>query len=324
MTRETRHEYLSKKQRRESWDTLKGFVTKVHEKELPPATEDRVHNHQVNVQLAHRDEELKNVPIHTTHKGDIYVPQKNDAVEIGFIKGMSQRPFVASFIHTNEIRAPLGRAGHFRRKFEYDEQDRNRVFFEAEPFDHSAGDPDVVRWCRKTTGVSDRTIGLEMETRRDIVRMVQNSDPQSDPNDELRIEVNGESDGTAFIEGDPNDDGTGDLYIGVENGGETAYMQIIKQNGKSSKITLNRGSGNIDINVDEGDITINTKDGDVSASTDNGSVDVLSKNGSVKVGEQGGTFKPVARKGDNVEVDDPDSGTLSGEITAGSSDVSSS
>lgn len=45
--------------------------------------------------------------------------------------------------------------------------------------------------------------------------------------------------------------------------------------------------------------------------------------GTIKLGSPGGDMQPVARQGDTVEVSDPESGTLSGTITGGSSDVES-
>lgn len=44
----------------------------------------------------------------------------------------------------------------------------------------------------------------------------------------------------------------------------------------------------------------------------------------VKLGDGSGNYAAVARVGDSVEVTDPDSGTLDGEITSGSSSVDSS
>lgn len=45
--------------------------------------------------------------------------------------------------------------------------------------------------------------------------------------------------------------------------------------------------------------------------------------GTIKLGDPNGSLEPIARVGDSVEVSDPDSGTITGEITSGSSDVES-
>lgn len=49
----------------------------------------------------------------------------------------------------------------------------------------------------------------------------------------------------------------------------------------------------------------------------------VAESGTIRLGKPDGSLKPIAREGDTVEVSDPDSGTLTGEITGGSSDVKS-
>lgn len=156
-TRETQSQYLRRKNKSESWQNVTGFVTKVFEHD---GTEDQISNHEVNVQLAGRAEEMKRIPVHTDHNGSIYVPQKNDMVEIGFLKSKTQRPYVANVVYTDENRAPLARSGHFRRRFGPD--GGPYLFIEAEPSDHSAGDPDVVRMGKKPDGLSDPTTSVEI------------------------------------------------------------------------------------------------------------------------------------------------------------------
>jgi len=50
----------------------------------------------------------------------------------------------------------------------------------------------------------------------------------------------------------------------------------------------------------------------------------VDESGTIRLGRPDGSLKPIARQGDAVQVTDPDSGTLTGEITGGSSDVESS
>ena len=72
--------------------------------------------------------------------------------------------------------------------------------------------------------------------------------------------------------------------------------------------------------------------GDMTVKNDSGSTIKLKKNGNVIINNDGdvligdedtGNTSPVARQGDSVEVDDPDSGTLTGTITDGSDSVES-
>jgi len=151
-TRETQSRYLRR------WQSVTGFVTKVFEHD---GTEDQISNHEVNVQLAGRAEEMKRIPVHTDHNGSIYVPQKNDMVEIGFLKSKTQRPYVANVIYTDKNRAPLARSGHFRREFGPDSGEK--LYIEAEKDDHSAGDPNLVRIAKKSDGLSDPSTEIVLD-----------------------------------------------------------------------------------------------------------------------------------------------------------------
>jgi len=166
MTLQPESEYLSRKNQRESFQTTIGFVTKVFEHD---GTEDTFSNHEVNVQLKSLDEELKRLPIHTEHNGTIYVPQKNDAVEIGFLKGQTQRPFVSNVVYTTEKRAPLARSGQYRQEFGPDEGEK--LYFEAERKDHAAGDPNVIRIGKKPDGLSDPTTTVEVDDSGDTPKI---------------------------------------------------------------------------------------------------------------------------------------------------------
>lgn len=158
VTRESQSQYLRRKNNNESWQAVTGFVTKVHEHD---GTEDRISNHEVNVQLASRAEEMKRVPVHTDHNGSIYVPQKNDMVEVGFLKSKTQRPYVANVMYTAKNRAPLARSGHFRREFGPDEGEK--LYIEAEKADHSSGDPNLVRIAKKADGLSDPSTEIVLD-----------------------------------------------------------------------------------------------------------------------------------------------------------------
>jgi hypothetical protein len=82
------------------------------------------------------------------------------------------------------------------------------------------------------------------------------------------------------------------------NGGERVIGHVASE----STITLQE-NGNVEIDA-AGDVTVYA-------------------DGTVRMGNSSGTAEPVARQGDSVEVSDPDSGTLTGQITGGSGDVES-
>jgi len=68
-----------------------------------------------------------------------------------------------------------------------------------------------------------------------------------------------------------------------------------------------------------------TSDANVSIEIDDsGSEPIVNvKGATINLGDPSGDLKEVARKGDTVEVEDPDSGTIEGTITSGSSNVKS-
>lgn len=197
-TRETQSRYMRRKNKQESWQQVIGFVTKVHEHD---GTEDVISNHEVNVQLATQAEELKRVPVHTDHNGSITVPQKGDAVEIGFLKSKTQRPFVSNIVYTDEERAPLARSGHFRREFGSDSGDK--LYIEAETADHSAGDPEVVRIAKKSDGLSDPSTEITLDDSGANPEITINTDSGS-------IVINGGTEG-AITDIETTKDGDGHI-----------------------------------------------------------------------------------------------------------------
>lgn len=185
MTRETQSRYLNRKNSRESWQRVIGFVTKVHEHD---GTEDYISNHEVNVQVKNRAEEFKRVPVHTDHDGSIYVPQVGDSVEVDFLKSQTQRPVVVNVVYTDQNRAPLARSGHFRREFGPD--DDEKLYIEAERDDHSSGDPNLVRIAKKSDGLSDPSTEIVLDDS--------GAEPQVRVNTDGNIEVTETDEGTAI------------------------------------------------------------------------------------------------------------------------------
>jgi len=161
-----------------------GFITKVFEHNDP---EDKS-NHEVNVQLTNRDEEYRRIPVHTNKSGGVYVPKKNDFVEVGFIGGKTNKPYVAGFAHDIENRAPLGRSGHWRQKFE--QENDNDLYIEAERSDHDSGSPNVVRFAVKEDGLSDPVARIELDSSGSdtTVRLTRGESEQD--NTDMGIELN--------------------------------------------------------------------------------------------------------------------------------------
>jgi uncharacterized Zn-binding protein involved in type VI secretion len=92
--------------------------------------------------------------------------------------------------------------------------------------------------------------------------------------------------------------------------------------GTQGTVRLKRGSVYIEVHPDGDYARIAQKDTD--DADPNAEIEIDDSGGNTVVNVNADTVKlagggnPVARKGDSVEVDDPDSGTLTGQITGGS------
>lgn len=137
-------------------DPAIGVVQKVFEHDET----DDFSNHEVNVRLVNNEEELRRLPVHVDRNGHTNVPQKGDAVEVGFLGSDGQSAFVSNYVYTGTDRAPLARSGHYRHEFGDSEP---YLYIEAEPADHTAGTPDVVRLAKKEDGLSDPTTQVAID-----------------------------------------------------------------------------------------------------------------------------------------------------------------
>jgi hypothetical protein len=93
----------------------------------------------------------------------------------------------------------------------------------------------------------------------------------------------------------------GNLYLEMDGEGE--FIRLSHKN----KDDDSTSDANVSIEID-----------------DSGSAPIVNvKGATINLGDPSGDLKEVARKGDAVEVEDPDSGTIEGTITGGSSNVKS-
>jgi hypothetical protein len=152
---QSQSEYIAEKARDEVSNSLIAEVTKVfvHDEQSDSS------NHEVNCRVVNDTEEFRRIPVHVGQPGEAIVPQQGDFVEVSFIDSATQSAFVSDFVYTDQTRAPLGREGHWRRRFGQNDD----LFIEAEPNDHSAGDPNVIRLGKKSDGLSDPTTTIELD-----------------------------------------------------------------------------------------------------------------------------------------------------------------
>lgn len=211
-----------------------GVVTKIFEHTEP---DDRS-NHEANVKLVNNEEEFRRIPVHVTHSGHASVPQQGDFVEVDFVGGNTNRPFVASYAHDDDDRAPLARSGHWRHRFGPDGGDG--LFLEAEREDHSAGDPDSLRMAIKEDGLSDPRLSIELD--------------QSGAEPVVRLAV------------DTNDDGTPESEVTLDASGAITVRNDTAQD----TTILGESSGNVVLESQSGDTQVLSQSGDVTAETSSG------------------------------------------------------
>lgn len=225
--------YVEEKIQEQQRNAVMGIVTKVFEH----TETDDDSNHEVNVQLVSREEEFRRIPVHTTRQSQVYVPQKGDFVEVGFMLGNTQRPYVANHAHSFQQRAPLARQGHWRHKFG---DESPYVYLEAEPSDHEgtgkdpesntlSNPPERFRIAVKEDGLSDPSARIELDTSDSdpVIRLVRGK--EEDDADDMGLELDlgsGEftlADGTEYgIESD----GNGVVTIKTTDDDESQQMGI--------------------------------------------------------------------------------------------------
>lgn len=127
-----------------------GRVTKVWAK---PDDTPETGNIELNVITRGRSHELRRVPfIAFDHSGHTYVPQKGEHVLVQFVGGRGNQTIATDVVYTREDRAPNALEGHWRHEFESED---GKIYFEAQPADGEAGDPNLVRLSTKDGGLGD-------------------------------------------------------------------------------------------------------------------------------------------------------------------------
>lgn len=134
-----------------------GVVTEVYEHTEP----DDPSNIDVDVQLRDGKKELPTVPVLPNRNGHVDAPQVGEQVKVDFLAGPRKIPVVTERAYSAKTRAPLAKEGHWRHEFarEADES----LYLEAEPADHSGGDPEVLRMGLKPDGLSDASTAVEID-----------------------------------------------------------------------------------------------------------------------------------------------------------------
>jgi hypothetical protein len=134
-----------------------GLVTEVYEHTKP----DDPSNIDVDVQLRDGKKELPKVPVLPDRNGHADVPQVGDQVKVDFLAGPRKIPVVTERAYSAKTRAPLAREGHWRQEFAREAEES--LYLEAEPADHSGGDPEVLRMGLKPDGLSDASTAVEID-----------------------------------------------------------------------------------------------------------------------------------------------------------------
>ena len=134
-----------------------GIVTEVYTHTEP----DDDSNVEVDVQLRDGSKSMSRVSVLPTRTGHIDVPMVGDQVKVDYLAGPNKIPVVTERSYTPTTRAPFARAGHWRHEFDRDAEES--LYLEAEPADHSAGEPEVLRMGIKPDGLSDASTAVEID-----------------------------------------------------------------------------------------------------------------------------------------------------------------
>lgn len=146
-------DYVDDRASRQRRSALVGTVTTVYTR----TNSADAGNVEVDVQSRTLSNQLRRVPLGVSDQvATATVPQVGDGVVVVFLTGESRNPVVVSVIPNASGQAPLARAGHWRHEW-------GSLYLEAEPADHSAGEPDVVRMGVKPDGVSDPTTEVAVD-----------------------------------------------------------------------------------------------------------------------------------------------------------------
>lgn len=163
--------------------------------EVYPHTEpDDDSNVEVDVQLRDGSKSMPRVSVLPARNGHIDVPEVGEQVKIDYLAGPNKIPVVTERSYSPSTRAPLAQAGHWRHEFARDASES--LYVEAEPADHSAGDPEVLRMGIKPDGLSDATTAVEIDrsTSPPSVRIrseTANVDVETDQGDVSLVASNG-------------------------------------------------------------------------------------------------------------------------------------
>lgn len=237
-------DYIEKKAREQAQHAVIGEVTKVFEH----TKESDFSNHEANVRIQHSEEEFRKIPIVASYSQQARVPQTGDFVIVDFIDGQSQNPVITGFLHTRSDRAPIARSGHWRHQFGSD----GKLFVEAEPSDHSAGDADIVRIAKKLDGLSDPSTAIELDdSGSNSIARLWNGNLSAEVDDttaSLSLESGGTTVATVEIDdaGNITIEADSDLVLSAPNGNVTVDEggvpeKVAKQN-HDHDVTLSDGS----------------------------------------------------------------------------------
>lgn len=184
-----------------------GHVVKVYEHTDPNDNS----NHEASVIIRDGEKEPRRIPILSNHTGEAIVPQQGDFVLIEFLEGKTDTPVITDVIQNDENRAPLARAGHWRHEFGPDRD--QSLYIEAEPADHSDGNPEIIRIARKPDGLSDPSTSIELDDSGStpVVRVQGECDVELDITGDSNLTIGGNVDLT--VDGTVNLTGKGDVVI---------------------------------------------------------------------------------------------------------------
>lgn len=183
------------------------------------------------------DQMLENRPIEiSSHEGHVVVPQEGDWVKVELFGKRGTGAVITGFVHTEEQLPAYAEKGHWRHEFRRDGSDP--LYVEAEPADHSSGDPDVVRMGIKPDGVSDPSTEVAIDDSGETTEISISTDGN------VTVDADGDAsvtaDGTVSIDGNTVDLGGGgkgiitDITTSTDADGHVTDISLTRSNTVSS------------------------------------------------------------------------------------------
>lgn len=212
----TKEDFNKKSQNRQIKEDRIGKVLRVYEH----TDSDDSSNFEADVSVDAGNRLERVAPLINSSGGKIEVPKVGDKVIVGFLAGESESPVIKGYLHTANDRAPVGKAGMTRERFDSS----------ISP----AGDGDIY-FTGYTSYLEDAAINGERNrsVEETYVRVAKRSDDVADPSEESNIPAKIE-----FYDAPTSDEGHITIEMNKVDGNDSTNPWGVKVNFKTGAVKL--------------------------------------------------------------------------------------